>query len=266
MKTQNIDSVAREVRRQFSILEGLKLPPPDEHIYLVVSVGLFLLKAEAQFLLSKKPDAPNKQARDSHGQMLPGDGFLKWLSDEFPTMGSRAALRYRTAARNVGLTSEHTQSDIESLRSAKALHGRVATRLYRKKPTPSIKRAKKDVKKSKARPRVDLKEWLSDMRPWRFSRLCDMATMGVLLMSRKDRIGDLLREFPGLHHGEMFLYMQVAENSLLNARSTFYDITRLQNGGVFKGIKPSDLFNPNPAFRGSVVAFLLRDLHKNRKA
>lgn len=129
----SLESISAQVRDIQHAFAGKTRRYMEAAVYDVVAIGLFLLKAEMQFLLRARPDTVSgrRQKRNEKGQMEAGEGFTQWLETEHPDINERTSRRYRNAARNVGLTSDHTLEDVDAMRVEKKLHERTLTDLYK---------------------------------------------------------------------------------------------------------------------------------------
>jgi hypothetical protein len=109
-------------------------------IYDIVGKGLLLLKAREIHLASagrpkivetvstiSKKDAKALAKMEAKGDQ----GFIAWLEEAFPDQTTRTARNYMNAARNAGLTSDHSLDDVDTLKRAMALHEKKPTDLYR---------------------------------------------------------------------------------------------------------------------------------------
>jgi hypothetical protein len=110
-------------------------------IYDIVAKGLLLLKANAAHN-AQGTRTDRKKPRATVAQSPAAPGFDQWLEDHFPDTSRRSAYNYMNAARNAGLTSDHTLEDVDALRESLALHEKKPTDLYRLpdslKPAPSL--------------------------------------------------------------------------------------------------------------------------------
>lgn len=112
----------------------------NEVIYDIVGKGLMLLKGREAHLAQEStqfkkrgvetvstPSAKQLAKIGEQGER----GFLAWLGEKFEGQSTRTARNYMNAARNAGLTSDHTLADVEALRQTAALHEKKPTDLYR---------------------------------------------------------------------------------------------------------------------------------------
>lgn len=112
----------------------------NEVIYEIVGKGLMLLKGreahlrQGQKALVETVSTSGKQPTSkalAKAEEASEKGFLAWLDEKFPEQSSRTARNYMNAARNVGLTSDHTLDDVQALKLTMALHEKKPTDLYR---------------------------------------------------------------------------------------------------------------------------------------
>jgi len=135
-----IDARVAELNRQYN----------NELVYFIVAKGLMFLKAKASleppYETVSHGENPTRNALSlgktpcetvSHGLRRNGKAgrfegsFLKWLAEKWPDTAPRTAQNCMNAARNAGLTSDHSLEDVEALRAAEVLHGKTASELYR---------------------------------------------------------------------------------------------------------------------------------------
>lgn len=101
----------------------------NEVIYDIVGKGLMLLKANALHnAQGSRTDRKKLRATVAQGF---AEGFDAWFAERYPEQSRRTTYNYMNAARNAGLTSDHSLADVEALRTAMALHEKKPTDLYR---------------------------------------------------------------------------------------------------------------------------------------
>lgn len=128
-----LEEIADHIRQIDARIQETTRGFQNEVIYDIVGKGLLLLKAEAVYLVSDLPETVSgrRHERNEKGQLAAQEGFTKWLGDTFPELNERTARNYRNAARNAGLTSDHTLDDVQALKTALVLHEKKPTDLYK---------------------------------------------------------------------------------------------------------------------------------------
>lgn len=106
----------------------------NEAVYDRVAVGLCLIKGreihlrQGQTLTSGNVSTSPKGLAKAEAKA--DQGFITWIEEQFPNFSTRTARNYMNAARNCGLTSDHSLEDVDALKTAQALHDKTAKELY----------------------------------------------------------------------------------------------------------------------------------------
>ncbi|MEO7933233.1 MAG: hypothetical protein ABIT76_08760 [Chthoniobacterales bacterium] len=132
----SIETLEQQISDLLSADFARELAWRNESIYDRVAIGLCLLKGRELHLdISGRPKKSGNVSAlskaDKKKQEKAELGFYNWLEERFPNFNRRTATNYMNAARNCGLTSDHSLEDVDALKTAQALHDKTSKDLYR---------------------------------------------------------------------------------------------------------------------------------------